>query len=98
MNVSEIKMMNKIATKGIKPDMAFIIDINPETGLSKEVVKDRFSAKGLEYHKKVRRGFLDVAKTYYTRCIVIDYIPNGKEEMHNEIRGYVLDFLKKNKE
>jgi len=88
-NLNWIKQMNRIATRGIKPDLAFIIDINPEIGLSKEVVKDRFSAKGLEYHQKVRQGYLEVARSNPEICNVIEYIPNGAWEMHLDIRNYV---------
>ncbi len=87
-NLEHIKLMNKIATRKIRPNLAIIIDINPEKGLAKEVVKDRFSSKGLEYHQKVRQGFLEVAKDN-PNCILIDYIENGKDEMQDRIRKYV---------
>jgi len=87
-DLEQIRLMNKIATKGIEPDLAVIIDIDSKKGLEKEVVKDRFSAKGPEYHKRVREGFLEVAKSN-PHCVKIDYIENGKDEMQNQIRGYV---------
>jgi len=52
-----IKMLNDRATFGIKPDLTFIIDIDPEKGLGKEKNPDRFASKGIEYHVKVREGF-----------------------------------------
>ena len=102
LDVNRIREMNHIATRGIQPDLAFIIDINPETGLGKEVVKDRFFAKGLEYHKNVRKGFLAIAKEYPKICRIINYIPNGKDEMHRQIRDSIMDlflsqYLEKNK-
>lgn len=79
--------------RGIEPDIAFIIDIVPEKGLEKglekELVKDnRFSNKGLEYHKRVRHGYLEIAHSNQN-CIVINYISNGTEEMQQQIRSYV---------
>jgi len=98
LDIGMIRTMNSIATDETSPDFTFIIDIDPEIGLNKEVVKDRFSAKGMEYHKKVREGFLDIARGHYgIKCKIINYIPNGKDEMHKQIRGYVLDCLKKDK-
>ena len=68
---------------------AFIIDINPEQGLEKELVKDnRFSNKGLDYHKRVRHGYLEIAHSNQN-CVIIDYIQNGTEEMQEQIRNYV---------
>lgn len=95
-NLGGIKFMNNIATRGIQPDLAVIIDIDPLKGLEKEVVKDRFSDKGLKYHKKVRQGFLEIARTNSNICKIINYIPNGKDEMQNQIRKYVDNLFKNN--
>ncbi len=84
-----IELMNNIATRGIKPDIAFIIDIDLEKGLEKEVVKDRFSNKGLEYHKRVRNGYLDIVKLNPNECILIKYISDNPEKMQKQIRKYV---------
>ncbi len=83
-----IALVNQYAMNNILPDLAIIIDIDPVRGLEKEVVKDRFSAKQLEYHQRVRRGFLEIAKDY-PNCKVIPYIPNGLNEMQNQIRKYI---------
>ena len=79
-----IKKLNHIATRGIKPDLTFIIDINPERGLKKEVSSNRFAEKGLEYHQRVRQGFLDIAKEN-DDCVVVPYI-EGIEKMQSIIR------------
>ncbi len=89
LNINWIEFMNKIAMHEIQPDIAFIIDIDPAKGLEKELVKDRFSEKGLEYHHQVRWGFLDIAKSNPERCVIIDYIQNGTEKMQNQIREYI---------
>lgn len=60
--LEHIQLMNKIAMRGVEPDIAFIIDIDPKIGLDKEIVKDRFSAKGLKYHERIRKGYLDIVK------------------------------------
>lgn len=89
-----IKLMNNISMKGIKPDITFIIDIDPGLGLEKEVVKDRFSEKGLEYHKRVRQGFLDIAKPNSKRCVIIQYQEGNPDKMQNEIRQHIKTRLK----
>jgi dTMP kinase len=91
-DLEQIKLMNKIATRNLEPDVAFIIDINPEEGLEKELVKDnRFSEKGLEYHQRVRQGYLDIAKEN-ENCVLIKYIPNGTEDMQRQIR-FVISLI-----
>lgn len=79
-----IKNLNALATFGLKPDLAFIIDINPMVGLEKQVVKDRFADKGLDYHKKVNEGYLKIAKQEPERFVVIPY-ENGISKIQEQI-------------
>jgi len=83
-DIDLIKKLNYAATRGIKPDLAFIVDINPKEGLKKETSSDRFAKKGLEYHQRVRLGFLEIAKEN-KNCAVIPYT-EGIEKMQERIR------------
>ena len=91
-DLETIRFMNKISTQGTSPDVGIIIDIDPLIGLEKEVEQDRFSAKGLEYHQRVRRGFLEIAEQN-ENCFVIPYRENDIEGMQNEIRDLVSKLL-----
>lgn len=88
-----IQLMNKIAMKGIQPDIAFIIDIEPKVGLDKEIVKDRISARGIEYHERVRKGYLEIVLNNLDRCKLINYIPDDAIEMQKKIRGCIDKIL-----
>lgn len=79
-----IKKLNRLATRGIKPNLTFIIDIDPKRGLMKEVYSNRFAQKGLEYHQRVREGFIDIAKEN-SDCVIVPYI-EGIEKMQGIIR------------
>lgn len=57
----EFTYINSFATKNLKPDLYIYLDINPEEGLRrklKEGVQTRFEKEKLEFHKKVRDGFM----------------------------------------
>ena len=60
----------------IEPSVTFILDIDPEIGL--ERTKDRggsenrFENFDLDFHKKIRNGFLDIANKYNDRCVLIN--------------------------
>ncbi|PCH95942.1 MAG: thymidylate kinase, partial [Rhodobacteraceae bacterium] len=41
-------------------------------GLARQSGEDRFEDMGLEFQQKLRAGFLDLAKTYTDRCVVVD--------------------------
>jgi dTMP kinase len=63
-----------------QPDLTFIFDIDPEVGLSRSLkrladsalTEDRYERMGLPFHQRLRQGFLDLAKKFPARCVVID--------------------------
>lgn len=93
MDLDLIKRENELAMNGVMPDAIFIIDINPSKGLEKEVNPDRFADKGLDYHKKVQRGYLHFAKEYSDISIIISYQDGNPQAMHKEIRHYLKEKL-----
>jgi dTMP kinase len=61
---------------GREPDLTFVIDMDPATGLSRalsrQTAEERFESFGEDMQIKMRAGFLDLAKEFSDRCIVID--------------------------
>ena len=59
-----------------QPDLTLIFDLPVEVGLERAfgrgLFETRFESKGLEFHERLRRGFLDIAKAHPERCVVID--------------------------
>ncbi len=60
-----------------KPDLTFIFDIDPAAGLARAKSRgddsgDRYERKGLEFHQRLRDGFLKIARAEPGRCRVID--------------------------
>ena len=88
LDIELIKKENKFSTKGILPDVLFIIDIDIKKGLEKEVSPDRFAEKGLEYHQKVKNGYLSVIRENEF-AIRIPYIENGVEYMQETIKKII---------
>lgn len=70
---SEIAAVAKMATRGLMPDLVVIFDID-ERGAAKRLspLLDRMEAKGAEFHRKVRKGFLDQAAADPARYLVVD--------------------------
>ena len=71
--LSEIKKIERVSMKGIKPDLTVILDIDARDGLKKirRGTKDRMESKGLTFHRKVRGGYLDLARRDKKRIKVI---------------------------
>jgi len=65
-----VKDLNDIASCGIRPDITFLIDLDPEIALGRLEKRDRFEEK--DFLKKVREGFLDIARQEKDRFRVLD--------------------------
>jgi dTMP kinase len=77
-----------VGGKYYTPDLTFLLDIDPKIGL--ERVRNggnwsRFEAKGLEYHEKVRKGYLEVAKENPERIRIIN-VNKDIKSIQNELR------------
>lgn len=72
-DIEKINMLNDFATNGYKPDLTFLFDIDIKEA-SKRVGnnKDRLEKESLNFHQKVREGYLDLAKKFPQRIKVID--------------------------
>ncbi len=78
LSLDHIRAVNHIATEGLAPHLTILLDVPPETGLAR---KDHESAFGgedsiggepLEFHQRVRQGFLDLAQREPERIVVVD--------------------------
>ena len=75
-NLNLINSINNFTIGSIIPNITYIFDIDPNIGLKRSIdttsEEIRFEEKDIEYHKKIRSGFLEIAKNNSDRCIVID--------------------------
>ena len=88
-DVKTIEQLGLFATKGITPDLTVLFDIKPEKGLSRAgSKKDRIESRSLEYHNRVRDGYLDLSKQYPARIKVIK-VDADKEEIFKRVKLYI---------
>jgi len=68
-----ITSLNRIATRGIVPHLTILLDIDTAEGLKRSSRKgvDRMEEKEVAYHRKVRAGYLALAKACPERIKVI---------------------------
>jgi dTMP kinase len=70
---ADIARLNSWATDGRMPDLTVLLDMEPEAGLSRHVRSaDRLEAEPAEFHRRVRAGFLTLARTDPDRYLVLD--------------------------
>lgn len=79
-----VNLLNSLASEGLTPDVTFLLDLDIEVAFSRLKKRDRMESQSLEFHRKVREGFLRLAKMYPERIVVIDAtLP--VEEVHSLI-------------
>lgn len=63
------------ATEGLRPHITVLLDLDPEEGLRRTAANgqlDRLERADLRFHRKVRQGFLELAKAEPDRFLVVD--------------------------
>ena len=71
-----VRRIETIAIDDFKPDFTIVLDLAPETGLARTVhrttAETRFESFDAEFHARMRKSFLDIARRAPERCVVID--------------------------
>lgn len=71
-----IETLDAAIVGATQPDLTLVFDLPVEVGLERAfgrgLFETRFESKGLEFHERLRRGFLDIAAAHPERCVVID--------------------------
>ncbi len=77
-----VEELNQVATGGRKPDLTFILDLDPALGLGRATSRgtpDRLEREALAFHQRVREGYLAIAREEPRRVHVLD--GSGSPEM-----------------
>jgi len=92
---ADIARLNSWATDGRVPDLTVLLDMPPETGLSRHVHSaDRMEAEPPEFHRRVRAGFLALARAEPDRYLVLDAAAPADEvtqQIKDKIRAILPD-------
>lgn len=67
-----VRSADAFATGGLLPDLTFLLDLDPEVGLSRVQAPDRLDRQPLAFHQAVRAGFLKEAAREPHRWQVLD--------------------------
>ena len=71
-----IRRIDAVVLDDFSPDFTLMLDLDVETGLARAgkrgPAESRFENFGRDFHDRLRQGFLDIARRYPGRCVVID--------------------------
>ncbi len=93
-----LRSLNDIASRGTRPDLTLLFDCPVEIGLSRTAQRqsqtvsgrneDRFEKEKIDFHERVRRGFLELARAEPQRFRIID-ATRTVEEIAQDIKNIV---------
>ncbi len=75
LSLDQLRAVNHIATGGLPPHFTILLDLPPEIGLARkdlEPLGDSIGKESLEFHKRVRAGYLELAQREPKRIVVVD--------------------------
>ncbi len=97
-----IKLINDYSSMNLRPDLTFLFDLPVEIGLKRamernDILKessftDRFEREHLDFHKRVREGYLSAYKNDPQRFRLID-ATRDINTIQEEVRRQVVDFI-----
>ena len=93
--ITDLMAIADAATGGLIPDLTILLDLPPEVGLARKPddARNRFEVSfDLEFHRRVRDGFLDLARRDPGRWAVID-ATRPSEDVFVDVRGVVADWV-----
>ena len=73
--LDDILLANRLATGGLQPDLSILLDLDPSIGLARRKGSEEWNvidARSLEFHRRVRDGFLQLAAVEPSRWLVLD--------------------------
>jgi dTMP kinase len=87
LDLAYLEAMNNFCTGGLKPHLTILLDLEPEQSYSsrKTQAPDRIEREGIDFQKRVRRGYLELAAAEPHRITII----NAAQEF-NIVSGLAL--------
>ncbi|WP_036922405.1 dTMP kinase [Propionicicella superfundia] len=77
LDVEDVERVARWATRDVRPDLTVLLDVDPRRAVHRIADKDRLEGEGVEFHERVRQGFLALAAGDPERYLVTP----GMEEL-----------------
>ncbi|QTA80901.1 Thymidylate kinase [Desulfonema limicola] len=101
-DIDLLKKLHLLTLNDFKPDLTLLLDLSPETGLARAweqidlgartTAESRFENEKLNFHQKVRAGYLELAKQEPERFRIIDASQN-EDQVQENIRKALSSFF-----
>ena len=93
-SIKQIEYINMMATDGLSPDIIFLLDIDPKASFQRkeETSLDRWELEDIDFHKKIRNGYLEISRETQNLWTVIN-ADKPKKSISEEVWEIVLGRL-----
>lgn len=96
LSMDALQLITKFATQNLSPDLTLYLDIAPEVGIQRRErggeVLNRLDREALEFHQRVREGYLALIEANPERWRTID-ASGTREEVHRTIKRVLKQAL-----
>jgi dTMP kinase len=101
LDLAWIEEIHSRALENAKPDLTFLLDLPVEVGLKRawkrlkkdRTGEDRFEKEALDFHRRIREGYLTLARKEPSRIIVLDGMKD-EQTLHGEIVSHLPEALR----
>lgn len=103
-DLKEVEKIRKLVLGNFKPDLTFIMHIKAEEGLRRannrlskqNSSENRYEKMDISFHKRLEKGFLEIAKKEPKRCFIVD-ASKSLESVCKEVFDVISKKLNKQK-
>ena len=92
LDVAEVERVARWATHDLRPHLTVVLDLEPAHGLGRFDERDRIEGESLDFHLRVRDGFLRMAKADPDHYLVLDARVD-RDEIEAQVRERVEPLL-----
>ena len=94
MDVQTIRELNMLATGGVLPDLTLVLDLDPVSGMRRIRGRalDAFEKMDTAFHRRVREGYLEIARADKNRVVVLD-ADRDPDALHADVVRAVDELL-----
>jgi dTMP kinase len=100
-NLKWIQRLNHLSSQGIRPNVTLLLDCPSDVGLKRAIQRnrtlkqekeERFEREEIQFHRRVRKGYLAIARKEPRRVKVID-TRQGEEKVFEKIQKIVDNLI-----
>ncbi len=94
LEIEKIDLITQMITEGLMPDLTILLDVSLDVMKERMASSDKhtsfYDMKGIDFHQKIKNGFLEIAKKYPERIVIVDS-DGSIEDVSKKILEIVLN-------